>query len=368
MDDFLDLLTPVLIVWGVFAVSFLYNRSRLRNCLYLAVALLATVGFVTSLASESGYLPGLVVIFLALLFVLVVPFFLIGNGVIMLRREGRNLANLLSFLVGVIVLLGEAACVYVVLGTVQGTIMPTAMHRLVALFGMSVFYFCCVFLMFITYSKFIEHVPHRRDFDYLIVHGAGLLHSDQVSKLLADRLDKAIEVYSRDPTPPIIITSGGRGVDETVTEAHAMAQYLIDHGIPSDHIVEEGESPDTMANIVNSRRIIDQREGRKRVALISSNYHVYRCLLDARKARAEMHRHRRARGAVLLAKRRDSRVHRRLHAPRVPCAVHRVLAALPAVGVGLSIESAACGRCGAACGAARTWRGRRNCLPLRWKP
>ncbi len=175
MDDFLDLLTPVLIVWGVFAVSFLYNRSRLRNCLYLAVALLATVGFVTSLASESGYLPGLVVIFLALLFVLVVPFFLIGNGVIMLRREGRNLANLLSFLVGVIVLLGEAACVYVVLGTVQGTIMPTAMHRLVALFGMSVFYFCCVFLMFITYSKFIEHVPHRRDFDYLIVHGAGLL-------------------------------------------------------------------------------------------------------------------------------------------------------------------------------------------------
>ncbi len=63
-----------------------------------------------------------------------------------------------------------------------------------------------------------------------------------------------------------------------------MAQYLIDHGIPSDHIVEEGESPDTMVNIVNSRRIIDQREGRKRVALISSNYHVYRCLLDARKA------------------------------------------------------------------------------------
>lgn len=284
LNDVLSPLVAPLVAWAVFAVSFLYNRSRLRNCLYLAVALLATVGYVTSLASESGYLPGLVVIFLALLFVLVVPFFLIGNGVVMLRREGRSLANLLSLIVGIIVLLGEAACVYVVLGTVQWAIPNTTIHRLVALFGISVFYFCCVFLMFITYSKFIEHVPHRRDFDFLIVHGAGLLNGDQVSKLLADRLDKAIEVYRRDATPPVIITSGGQGADETVSEAHAMALYLLDHGIPADHIVEEGESPDTMTNVINSKRIIDERPGRKRVALISSNYHVYRCLLDARKA------------------------------------------------------------------------------------
>ena len=38
----------------------------------------------------------------------------------------------------------------------------------------------------------------------------------------------------------------------------------------------------TRENLLNSKAIIDAREGEKKTALVSSNYHVYRCLLLAR--------------------------------------------------------------------------------------
>lgn len=69
-------------------------------------------------------------------------------------------------------------------------------------------------------------IPRKRDFDYVIIHGSGLIHGNEVSKLLAGRIDKALEVYHKDPTPPVLIPSGGQGGDETIAEGDAMAQYI----------------------------------------------------------------------------------------------------------------------------------------------
>ena len=79
---------------------------------------------------------------------------------------------------------------------------------------------------------FIQFMPHIREFDFLIIHGAGLLKGDKVSKLLANRIDKAIKVYNKSKRKPVIIPSGGQGGDETISEAEAMKQYLLKHGIP----------------------------------------------------------------------------------------------------------------------------------------
>jgi uncharacterized SAM-binding protein YcdF (DUF218 family) len=126
-------------------------------------------------------------------------------------------------------------------------------------------------------------IPRKSDFDYIIIHGAGLLGGDRVSKLLQDRIDKAIDVYLKDPTPTIMIPSGGKGGDETISEAEAMSRYMLDKGIPEYRIIKEDRSATTMENLENCKKIIDSMEGRKYTTLVTSNYHVYRALRYCRK-------------------------------------------------------------------------------------
>ena len=61
-----------------------------------------------------------------------------------------------------------------------------------------------------------------------------------------------------------------------------MTNYLMAHSIPGEHILMEDRSTTTRENLLNSKAIIEARDGRKRTALVSSNYHIYRCLLLAR--------------------------------------------------------------------------------------
>ena len=139
------------------------------------------------------------------------------------------------------------------------------------------------FLIFMIYSVFLMIIPRKKDFDFVIIHGAGLLDGSRVSKLLSDRIDKAIDVYRKDPTPPILIPSGGQGGDETISEAAAMKGYLLEKGIPEEKIIIEDQSATTFENLKNSKDIIDAAEGRKYTALVTSNYHVYRALRYCRK-------------------------------------------------------------------------------------
>ena len=89
-------------------------------------------------------------------------------------------------------------------------------------------------------------------------------------------------MYQKDPSTPYLIPSGGQGEDEEISEAEAMRQYLVEKGIPSDHILQEDRSTTTRENIAYSKAIIEAREGRRYTALVTSNYHVYRALRYAR--------------------------------------------------------------------------------------
>lgn len=105
-----------------------------------------------------------------------------------------------------------------------------------------------------------------------------------MTKLLSNRVDKAIQIWRKCRRKPILIPSGGRGDDEKLSEAEAMKRYLLEHGIPEECILPEDRSKTTRENLLYSKEIIDARPGRKRTALVSSNYHVYRCLRLAREA------------------------------------------------------------------------------------
>ena len=220
-----------------------------------------------------------ILIFIVLL---TVPFVLIENGVIMYRKEGRSLQNMLSLIMGIMVGVGELCFflffIFPIFWSDRNSEFITTGMKVLLFISLSVIYVSVVFVSFMSYTVLLQLIPRKRDFDYVIIHGSGLLRGREVSKLLADRIDKAIEVYGKDPTPPILIPSGGKGRDEEISEAEAMEQYLIEHGIPKERIIREDRSTTTRENLVFSKKIIDERAADPYVALVTSNYHVYRAL------------------------------------------------------------------------------------------
>ena len=76
--------------------------------------------------------------------------------------------------------------------------------------------------------------------DYIIVLGAGL-KGDTPSLALERRLEKAAEYMNKNGNA-IAIVSGGQGKGETISEAQAMENYLLNHGIREDRIIKEGQA------------------------------------------------------------------------------------------------------------------------------
>lgn len=109
--------------------------------------------------------------------------------------------------------------------------------------------------------------------DYLIVLGAGL-DGEIPSLTLSDRLNRAHEYLLNYPNTTAIV-SGGMGDGETITEALAMERYLVSLGIDKSRIIKEERATNTNENIKFSKEIIESRGGGS-VAVLSSDYHIYR--------------------------------------------------------------------------------------------
>lgn len=118
--------------------------------------------------------------------------------------------------------------------------------------------------------------------DYLIVLGAGV-NGSAPSLSMVNRLEAALDYLDAYPDA-IAIVSGGQGPGENVTEAAAMHDWLVAHGVAESRIVQEPQSTSTRENLENSFAIIRSRGGDPAggVAIVSSEYHLYRAKQMAR--------------------------------------------------------------------------------------
>jgi uncharacterized SAM-binding protein YcdF (DUF218 family) len=108
-----------------------------------------------------------------------------------------------------------------------------------------------------------------------------------VPPLLANRLERGRQLHqalaARRTTTPMMIVSGGRGADERISEAEAMARYLIERGVPADAVTREDQSRTTEENLTFSKAIMEQVRPRYRCIVVTSNYHVFRAAILARR-------------------------------------------------------------------------------------
>jgi hypothetical protein len=283
------LLAPAVIPGVLFVYSFIKEPRQFRNALFLFAALAwSSILLVLRL---NNFILGLILVILILLTPFLTIGFLLINTIVVVKNNGFSLTSMLPFLMaGFLILLLASP-------SIVNYFDPDARHVVVFLLGLFTLeglWFSFTFVALLFYSWVYRILPRRRQYDYIIIHGAGL-DGPRPTPLLAGRIDKALELWSKQHQNGKFVVSGGQGADEVVSEAQAMRDYLLDKGVPGDAILMEDKSTTTWENLRYSLAVInadwatgpsDDRTstandgmpaGDFTTAVVTSDFHVFRC-------------------------------------------------------------------------------------------
>lgn len=245
------LLAPAVIPGVLFVYSFIKEPRQFRNALFLFATLAwSSILLVVRL---NNFILGLILVTLVLLTPFLTIGFLLINTVVVVRNNGFSLTSMLPFLMaGFLVLLIASP-------TIVNYFDPDVRHIIVfvlGLFTLEGLWFSFTFMALLFYSWVYRLLPRRRQYDYIIIHGAGL-DGPRPTPLLAGRIDKALELWKKQHQHGKFVVSGGQGADEIVSEAQAMRDYLLEKGVSADAILMEDKSTTTWENLRYSLAIIN---------------------------------------------------------------------------------------------------------------
>ncbi len=97
------------------------------------------------------------------------------------------------------------------------------------------------------------------------------------STLLQDRMDKALDYLGEHPDMTVVV-SGGQGSNEHMTEAQAMHDYLVEHGVPANRILQEDQSHNTWQNLSYTRELLEEEgyDMTNGIVVVSNGFHLTR--------------------------------------------------------------------------------------------
>ena len=119
----------------------------------------------------------------------------------------------------------------------------------------------------------------RKRNDFIIVLGA---HVDgtRLTLALLERTRRAFQYLKENPHTKAVL-SGGKGNGESISEAQAMFEYLVKHGISRQRLIKEEQSTNTKENLAFSLKKIG--DSNVSVGVVTNNFHVFRGVAIARK-------------------------------------------------------------------------------------
>ncbi|MCJ2162679.1 YdcF family protein [Lentilactobacillus kefiri] len=293
----MSILLPTLVVLAVLIGLFCTYLIKRRNSLMLGalanltllVLLIALVQLISLYNNNWFWVvvfsTVIIVVGLAVFLGLTLSFiFFFINAFIVWKREGHSLSSSLTLIAGIGVVGVDALLLfYPSFGPAPlQAFMTTFLTLLIGYVLLTVWNTITSILLYRLYFP-------KKDKDYIIVLGAGLIDGYKVGRLLGNRIDKAIQFYQQEIKEtgkhPKLVFSGGQGGDELLPEGEAMQKYALDHGIPESDTLIEAKSVNTLQNLKFSREIIEKDSGKKnsKVIFVSNNYHTLRAGIYARK-------------------------------------------------------------------------------------
>ena len=222
-------------------------------------------------------------------FLLVFSIALTVSNISLIRHEGRRFVNVLGIILAILIVGGGFALFrynYYSSGSQFAVMMKDILVNLIS----------CIYLYFesmligtiISGAIAAKYEPEKNK-DFMIILGCGIRKDGTPSPLLRGRIDRALVFAEQQKEESgkdlIFITSGGQGPNEVTTESAAMKQYLLSQGVPAERIIEEEQSTSTYENMKFSKEKIDAVNPDGKVAFATTNYHVFRSGLMARRVK-----------------------------------------------------------------------------------
>lgn len=205
---------------------------------------------------------------------------LLANTGVVIRREGLRPATLAPAVIGAALLVTVVAVV-VAVGVASGVVASSSRWLLdTAVIVLIPGAMLIVELSAYTvYAVIYRRLPRTRASDAVVILGCGLI-GDRVSPLLAGRVDRGIAEYRAQRAlgaDPLLVMSGGRGGDESVSEAEAMVAYAGEQGIDAGDILIENRSTSTEENLRFTAELLkDGRVPDPVLTVVTSDFHVLR--------------------------------------------------------------------------------------------
>lgn len=276
------------------------DPRRMSSAL-LAMAGVAFIGItviVAITAASPSVGSGVIVVVAIGLVVLNVALFLhlVVNGVVILRREGVSVGNLLALTMAFAPMALTGLYGFAVL----------AERRLLGAITVAVLAISATLgVLFVSFLVFGQLYARRRPpsrAGAVVVLGSRVF-GDRVPPLLAARIDRGIEVLAGlegsvtpagagdDPAGtasseqgtrrPLLVLSGGKGDDETIPEAEAMARYAIAAGVDHEVVREERSSRNTEENLRFSTALLHDENVPGPIVVTTNDYHAFRAAIIA---------------------------------------------------------------------------------------
>ena len=283
------------IITGIVIVAFIFsmlrdNRSMWNPALLIIgvfFSYLSLVQLFYTSGDENVYMITLAAGFLGVPFLVFLSgIFLIYNGFVLLKREGKSKVNYLSLGMGILIIAFYIMIFVRAYGTDNYIFYQNHWLNIFFIFVIySYIIFGFAFAGFLLYSLLYNFIPKGKNYDFIIIHGAGLLNGERVTPLLKRRIDKAVEAFKKSRNSNIkLIASGGQGADEKISEARAIFNYLMEEtDVPGEAVLLEDQSKTTYQNLLFSKKLGESLVENPRFLFVTNDYHVFRTSTYAKK-------------------------------------------------------------------------------------
>ena len=193
-----------------------------------------------------------------------------------LIRATINIGNIFGMMTGILLLLSGIFCENI------KTLCETKSYRIIFFaLGISAIIFYTAF--FITLLKIIICEKCAKPKGKTVIVLGCRVKGTVPTRALMSRCKAAFD-YLTENKNSVAVLSGGQGADEDISEAECMYRILTEKGIDKTRLYIENASTSTEENLKFSSDVIDKNNLSKEIIICTSEYHIYRALIIAKKA------------------------------------------------------------------------------------
>ena len=300
-------LSVIVILMHAFREQLKYNPYSYNTIIYVGFSLFTLSVMITylvlsarllrapELAAQRDLIPSVLLdsaknyMLLSSPFILLFSAALCVSNVTLIRREGKSLVNVLGIILSFLLVAG-LAFLFFFDRFASGSEREVMVHDLIVnLFAAVYLYFECMLIGTMNADAIAARSEPEPDRDFLIIPGCAIRPDGTPTPLLKGRIDRALEFAAKQKELTgrelTFIASGGKGSDETVSEAACIARYLEERGVPAERIILEDRSANTFENMKYSKEKILETGRSGKIAFATTNYHVFRSGLFARRVK-----------------------------------------------------------------------------------